>query len=249
MGLFDFIKNMPTVNEIYGSMGEWFAKIYMERQTDMLVLHDVLIDGANGYTSQIDLILIGNKGLYIIEIKMFDEARIYGDVTKQKWYYYKYGNKYEIYNPIMQNKKHVNYLKRFLKDFGDIPFFSIVTMFCDDYKVTGDYGEDIVICNSLPMMEQSIYKISENKNITLDDKKKQEIFEYIKKNQYAGKEARTEHKKKVNAYKEMLDEMEIRNLCPYCKVELVLREGKNGKFYGCRNFPRCRYTKNFYSGR
>lgn len=49
----------------------------------------------------------------------------------------------------------------------------------------------------------------------------------------------------INAMYGSMDEMEIRNLCPYCKVELVLRNGKNGKFYGCRNFPRCRYTKNF----
>lgn len=33
------------------------------------------------------------------------------------------------------------------------------------------------------------------------------------------------------------------NTCAYCGATLVLRRGKNGEFYGCSNFPKCRYTK------
>ena len=32
--------------------------------------------------------------------------------------------------------------------------------------------------------------------------------------------------------------------CAYCGAKLVLRNGKNGEFYGCSNFPKCKYTKN-----
>jgi len=42
-----------------------------------------------------------------------------------------------------------------------------------------------------------------------------------------------------------LEEMKKQKICPYCKTELVLRSGKNGKFYGCKNFPKCRYTMKF----
>ena len=31
--------------------------------------------------------------------------------------------------------------------------------------------------------------------------------------------------------------------CPLCGAELVKRYGKYGLFYGCSNFPDCRYTK------
>ena len=31
--------------------------------------------------------------------------------------------------------------------------------------------------------------------------------------------------------------------CPRCGGKLVERSGKNGRFYGCSNFPKCRYTK------
>lgn len=242
MGLFSFLSKIPTLNEISGSMGEWMAKVYSKTLPGTLVLHDVLIDGNDGFTSQIDLVLIGNKGVYVVEMKMFDDAKIYGDTQKTKWNYYKHGRKYEIYSPLKQNQKHIKYLKNFLKDFGDIPFFSIITMVCNDFKVSGEYGENTIVCNSLPAMERSIYKIAEGKPEVIDDIKKQEIFDYINANQHIGKEARQNHKQRVITYKENLEEMEKQKICPYCKTELVLRKGKNGEFYGCKNFPKCRYT-------
>ena len=33
-------------------------------------------------------------------------------------------------------------------------------------------------------------------------------------------------------------------MCPRCGRKLVVRNGKNGRFYGCSGFPNCRYTKN-----
>ena len=137
MGLLDFLKKIPTANELTGGFGEWLTKVYSKSMTDALVLHDILIDGADGYTSQIDLILIENKGVFVIEVKTFADAKIYGNTKKTNWYYYKGGKKYEIYSPLKQNKKHVDYLKDFLKDFGDVPVFSIITMICEDFKING----------------------------------------------------------------------------------------------------------------
>ena len=37
---------------------------------------------------------------------------------------------------------------------------------------------------------------------------------------------------------EILDE-----LCPDCKKNLVIKNGRNGKFIGCMGFPDCKYTK------
>lgn len=245
MGLLDFLKKIPTLNEISGGFGEWMAKTYSKTIPSALVLHDVLIDGADGYTSQIDLVLVGNRGIYVVEVKSFSDAKIYGDTKKSKWYYYSHGKKYEIYSPLRQNQKHVEYLKTFLKEFGDVPVFSIVTMICDDFKISGENPTDTIICNSLPAMERGIYKIAENKPEVFNDAQKQEIFDYIKNNQHIGKEARAEHKQNVIAYKQSLEENKKQKICPYCKDELVLRNGKNGKFYGCKNYPKCRYTRSF----
>lgn len=242
MGIFDFIKKIPTQNEIKGSFGEWLAKIYSKTMPGAYVLHDVLIDGAERFTSQIDLILIGCRGVYIVEVKSFDEAKIYGDIKKSKWYYYKHGHKYEIYSPIKQNAKHIEYMKTFLADFGEVPFFSVITMFCDDFKLSGEYDGKTFVCNTLPAMDRGLQMLIDRHPVVFDEAKQQEIYEFIKNNQLAGKEARTEHKQNVMTYKNSLDEMKEQKICPYCKSELVLRNGKNGEFYGCKSFPKCRYT-------
>lgn len=241
MGLFDFLKKIPTLNEISGSFGEWMAKTYSKTIPGALVLHDVLIDGADGYTSQIDLVLVGNRGVYVVEVKSFTDAKIYGDTKKSKWYYYSHGRKYEIYSPLRQNKKHVEYLKTFLNNFGDVPVFSIITMVCKDFKISGEKDDYTMVCNSLPAMERALYKVAENKPEVFDDIKKQEVFDYIQNNQHIGKEARKEHKQNVIAYKENLEEMKKQKICPYCKTPLVLRKGKYGEFYGCSNYPKCKY--------
>ena len=243
VGMFDFLSKTSAFKEISGNFGEWLAKIYAKSMPGALVLHDVLIDGADGYTSQIDLLIVGNRGIYVVEVKNFPDAKIYGDISKTTWYYYNHGKKYEIYSPVKQNKKHVEYLKRFLADFGEFPFFSVVTMICDDFKVSGEFDGYTVICSSFPAMEKGMQKIAENNPIVYDNMRKKEIFEYIKNYQYIGKEARAEHKQNVIAYKETLEEKK-RKICPRCKASLVIREGKNGKFYGCSNFPKCRFTTN-----
>ena len=244
MGLFDLIKKIPTPDEITGSMGEWMAKIFSKTVTDALVMHDVLIDGADDFTSQIDLILIASKGVFVVEVKLFNDAKIYGDVNKSKWYYYKHGHKYEIYSPVKQNSRHIEYLKEFLKDFGELPFFSVITMFCDDFRISGEFDGKTVLCNTLPAMDRGLKLLASKNPVVLSDEKRQEIFEFIKDRQIVGREARAEHKRDVIAYKNTVEEMKKQRICPYCKSELVLRNGKNGEFYGCKSFPKCRYTSN-----
>lgn len=33
------------------------------------------------------------------------------------------------------------------------------------------------------------------------------------------------------------------NICPRCGGTLILRKGNSGSFYGCSNYPRCKFTK------
>ncbi len=239
------LDGFPNRKELKGSFGEWLAKWYIKFVSDTLVLHDVLIDGADGYTSQIDLLAIGSKGIYVVEVKMYNEGRIYGDGNQSQWYYYHYNKKYEIYSPLKQNKKHIEYLKKFLKGFGDIPCFSVIVIICDDFKVKNINrpGEiNTVICSSLPMTKKALQCLAEGKPVVLNKEKQQAIFDYIEQNQKKGKEVRTAHKQNVIAYQKELQEIKEQKLCPYCKAPLVLRKGKYGEFYGCSNFPECKYT-------
>ena len=245
MGLRDFINKIPTGNELKGGFGEWLAKHYSKAFTDSLVLHDILIEGKDGYTSQIDMILIDSRGLFVVEAKMYPDANIYGDGNKSKWYYYNHGQKYEIYSPIIQNQKHITYLKSFLKDFGDVPCFSMILLMCNDFKISNINKTDKIdtlICGGLLAINKGIKYISSDNPSVLDEAKKAEIYDYITSQQIVGKDARLKHKQNVQEYKQELENMKAQKICPYCKLPLVLRKGKYGDFYGCPNYPRCRYT-------
>ena len=244
----DMLRNLPTLNELKGGFGERLAKFYGDTFTNAYVLHDVLIDGAEGMTSQIDLVMIGVKGIYVVEVKNYaEDARIYGDGKKKNWYYYLGGKKYTIYSPLMQNEQHIRYLKKQLDLPEEIPFFSVVLMLCDDFKVT-NVNEDgalrtKVVCNSLPAMDRGIYAIADVHEEVLTEEQGRAIYEKIRALQYDGKAARIGHKEKVKSLKEEMDAVDAENLCPYCKKPLVLRKGKYGEFYGCPNYPKCRFTK------
>jgi len=110
------------------------------------------------------------------------------------------------------------------------------------FKISGEMAENAAVCNSLLAMERAFFSIAEGKAEVIDNAKKQEVFDYIKANQHIGREARQNHKQRVIAYKDTIEEMEKQKICPYCKTELVLRRSKNGEFYGCRNYPKCTYT-------
>lgn len=59
------------------------------------------------------------------------------------------------------------------------------------------------------------------------------------------KHARKEH---VRNIKQNVKENKIKManlICPRCNGELKLRNGKNGKFYGCSNYPRCKFTMSY----
>lgn len=35
-----------------------------------------------------------------------------------------------------------------------------------------------------------------------------------------------------------------KKMCPKCNSELLIRNGRNGQFWGCKGFPQCKYTEN-----
>ena len=246
MGLFDKFKKIPTVNELQGSFGENMAKLFANIDIpEALVIKDVLIDGYEGHTSQIDLLVIGEKGIYVVEVKLYPEAKIYGDGNNRNWYYYKFNHKYEIYSPLLQNKNHIKYLKEFLKDFGNIPCFSVIALLCEDFKVSNINKDinylDTIIVSGLLSLRDALEVIAKDKQTVLTKEHRQQIYEYIKNNQYIGKDKRQEHKNRVINLKKEMEHIEDK--CPICNSSLVLRNGKYGEFYGCSNYPKCRYTR------
>lgn len=96
------------------------------------IFHDLYLENRNGNYSQIDLVLATKVGIIVFEVKKYS-GWIFGTGNQNKWtQVLAYGkDKYYFYNPILQNKKHVENLKTTLTDFQNIKFFSVVIFYGD----------------------------------------------------------------------------------------------------------------------
>ena len=95
------------------------------------IFHDLYLEKGNGNFSQIDLVVATKIGIIVFEVKKYS-GWIFGTGHHQQWtQILAYGKqKYRFYNPILQNKKHIEDLKK-LKQFENIPFYSIVVFYGD----------------------------------------------------------------------------------------------------------------------
>ena len=96
------------------------------------IFHDLYLKNRDGNYSQIDLVLATKVGIIVFEVKKYS-GWIFGTGNQNKWtQVLTYGkDKYYFYNPILQNKKHVENLKTTLTDFQNIQFFSVVVFYGD----------------------------------------------------------------------------------------------------------------------
>lgn len=79
------------------------------------ILRNVYIPTKNGKTSEIDLLVVSKKGIFVFEVKNYG-GNIYGDANRSKWIQYIGHQKYYFYSPLLQNKNHAKNLKQFLAE-------------------------------------------------------------------------------------------------------------------------------------
>ena len=124
----DKIKNREEWKDA-GSSGERIVyKTLVEKFKipEKQILRNVYIPVA-GRTSEIDLIVISTKGIFIFECKNYG-GNIYGDAKRQKWVQYIGNKKCYFYNPIFQNKNHEQNLRGFLEKNGiKAPIIPLIT--------------------------------------------------------------------------------------------------------------------------
>ncbi len=109
------------------------------------VLRNVYVPKPNGETSEIDVIFITQKGIFVIESKNYS-GWIFGREEDFKWTVSLPGGKKEhFYNPIKQNRGHIKWLGQYLGD--GTPLFSIVAFSerCELKSVTVDSTDIYVI--------------------------------------------------------------------------------------------------------
>lgn len=78
------------------------------------VFHDVYLPKEDGTTTQLDHIVVSATGIFVIETKNYT-GWIFGSEKQRNWTQTIYKNKQSFYNPILQNRTHVNAVKRLLQ--------------------------------------------------------------------------------------------------------------------------------------
>ncbi len=94
--------------------------------------HDLYLSKGNGHYTQIDAVLATQVGLIVFEVKRYS-GWLFGTGSQQKWtQVLAYGQqKYQFYNPILQNKGHIAALRNQSLQFQSLPIFSVVVFFGD----------------------------------------------------------------------------------------------------------------------
>ncbi len=197
------------------------------------VINNLLIT-QDGYTTQIDHVVVSVYGIFVIETKNY-QGNIYGGEHSDYWTQNIYGNKYQLRNPIHQNYGHIKSLKKKLHNFESIPYISIVA-FSRQASLSVSSNTPVIYWNQLLPV---IYQFG---NRVLSDLQVQTIANILIGSNIDSKDNRKEHVRKVKSTIQRRNETINSGHCPRCGGNLVKRQGKYGSFYGCSNYPKCRYT-------
>lgn len=119
-----------------------------------IILRNVYIPIQNNQTSEIDLLFITQKGLFVIESKYYS-GYIFGNEHSQQWTTTLFAGKgafgrtkvekHQFYNPIKQNQSHIRALTQYLGI--DVQYYSIIVFSerCELKNVTV-YTPNVHVC-------------------------------------------------------------------------------------------------------
>lgn len=233
-----------------GKRGE--AKIHdviMQLPNEYYVLDDVVLPTNRG-TTQIDHIVVSKYGIFAIETKNY-RGDIYGDDDRQEWKQiivtevtyskklwktYTYVTKNHFYNPVKQAVGHVYRIKENLKEWPYLKVVPIV-VFTGEAVLKNVKSQNHVIYDYELLPTILSYKTA---YLTDEDVKKvagrlaqKDVRDFVDEKTHVQnvKSVQYDTNKKITS-----------GICPECGGQLIQRNGKFGSFYGCSNYPKCKFT-------
>ncbi|MBR3245188.1 MAG: NERD domain-containing protein [Parasporobacterium sp.] len=254
-GLFDLLLDSIFDEEWKGRRGEKLTarelKLVNFFGRDGRTLRNVYVPTSDGKTSEIDLLYITRKGIFVFESKNYS-GWVFGDERGKYWtVMLPNREKNKLFNPIIQNNTHIKWLRAYIGD--NVPLFSIIVFSerCELKKVPENTStvkiikRDRTYATVRDIWDESVDALSEEEveNVYLKLKELTNV-------DAATKAAHIENiRRKTTISKSIREEDTDTMICPQYGGKLILRTAKKGnytgnQFYGCSNFPRCRYIKN-----
>lgn len=248
-----------------GKYGEYltYSNLKIYENYGARFLFNIYLPKNNGELSEIDVLMICSKGLFVIESKNYS-GWIFGSELQKYWHQIlpkgsRKSQKNQFYNPIMQNHSHIKYLKSFLG--MQLPTQSIIAFSdrCTLKSVQVD-SLDVSVVNrrNVSMVVSEFYNRPTTQYIA--EKTIDEIYSKLLPLTKLDEVSKTLHTSNVhnsassrndrqNTTSSSWFESENLFVCPKCGGDLVVRIVKKGpnigrQFYGCSNYPKCKYTRN-----
>lgn len=226
------IKNHMSI--FRGWIGEKKATFFLWlslRRKPYRRFHNIILPSNNG-TTQIDHLVISVYGLFVIETKN-KKGWIFGSDKQRTWTQSIYGKNYSFQNPLRQTFRQKKILSNFLN--LDESKIQPVVYFVGDCQFKNQLPENVLrsgVGRYIKQFRSPILSIEEVDQII---KKIESYLSYssLKRRDHV-KSLRIRHSSNT--------------ICPRCGSRLIERTVKRGpnagaKFLGCKNYPKCRFTK------
>lgn len=227
-GIIKTLMNYENVGQ-FGEYSTEFALVNDNLEGELVVLKNIYVP-TRGKTTEIDVLMIHEKGIFVFESKNYS-GWIFGSADQLNWTQsLQNGQKNKFYNPIRQNRTHIKALAEFLeKPVSEFVSYIVFSERCTLKKVPEDTA-DIIIVRRPNMLKKlrSTLKFAPTK-YTHDEI--QAIAEKLRP--LTDKDAAEKQQHIEN----------LQTKCPFCGNSLILRKGKYGQFWGCSAYPECRFTR------
>lgn len=227
-GLIKSILNYENVGQ-FGEFSTEFALTNGNLDGGLVVLKNIYVP-YRGKTSEIDLLMIHEKGIFVFESKNYS-GWIFGSTDQLNWTQsLQNGEKHRFYNPIRQNQTHIKALSEYL----NIPTSSFTSYIvfserCSLKSVPED-TDQVVIVRRPDMLKKLRSQLRSSVNMYSPE----EMLQLVQKLQPLTNKSEAEKQQHIE---------DIKEKCPFCGSELVLRCGKYGQFWGCSTYPKCKFTR------
>lgn len=224
----------PSVEYVSkGEYGEYAVTSVLEKLPEVYrVFNDVYLEN-KGHSSQIDHVVISQYGVFVIETKNYS-GDVYGSEKAERWTQYLNGEGYEFRNPILQNRSHELAIKNTLH----IAPSSII-------PVVVFLGGADLHCNTTSAVLYAVQLreyILNHQTIAFTPDGVERLAKKLNESIVTDPNRRINH---VRNIRQNIDRQEFQianQICPRCGGKLVERQGKNGLFLGCSNYPHCKFT-------
>lgn len=233
-----------------GQRGESIVASYLASLSDEYTTFNNVVLSHDNTTTQIDHLVVSKYGVFAIETKNY-RGILYGTDKRQNWTQiiktdvvyprkpwktYTHITKSTFYNPVKQAWGHCFVLKQLLKEFPHLPIVPII--------VFAGYGDlsNIQTANYIVHDVHVLSVISKYKSVFLSEQGLQRVKEIIQSNNVRYQVDDWTHINNIRQKKKEADNLAESGICPRCKGQLVRRKGPSGMFWGCSNYPKCKFT-------